>query len=284
MSNCDITIRARDGYSLAASVIGGAGRGAVIVNSATGVRRQFYRRFSEYLAGQGSAIVTYDYRGIGDSGADKTPNGLKARMRDWALLDAYSVLEWTADRYLGKKITVIGHSFGGQCLGLLENYERIDRIVLVGAQSGYWGHFAGFRKFRLWLLWYAGFPALTRLLGYFPGKRLGLGEDLPAGVALEWARWCRQRHYLMDDLGPELPSYFESLKAPILAYKISDDSYAPDGAVDALLDYYRAAPVKVRSVSPGDCGVKGIGHFGLFREPLKETLWAEIAAWVATAN
>jgi predicted alpha/beta hydrolase len=275
----DVVIPAREQFPLAASVVEGESS-VVIVNSATGVRRQYYRKFAQYLAGHGSTVVTYDYRGIGDSGGERTRLGLKARMRDWALLDASAVLDWAGQSYPDQPITVVGHSFGGQCLGLLENNYRISRAVFVGAQSGYWGHFAVRQRFHLGFLWYLAFPFLTPMLGYFPGRRLGLGEDLPAGVALEWARWCRQPDYLMGDLGSQLPDYFGSFEAPILAFKISDDSYAPARSVDALLAWYRRAPITVRSVSPQECGVDSIGHFGLFRDSLKNTLWKEIRDWI----
>jgi predicted alpha/beta hydrolase len=201
-------------------------------------------------------------------------------MRDWAVLDATAALDWIGQSYPDQPITVIGHSFGGQCLGLLENQRRISRAVFVGAQSGYLGHFPAWQRVRLFLLWYFAFPLLTPALGYFPGRRLGLGEDLPKGVALEWARWCRQPHYLMDDLGADLPDYFATFEAPILAFKISDDSYGPEKAVDALLTWYRRSPITIRSVRPEDCGVGAIGHFGLFREVMRGTLWKEIRDWI----
>ena len=40
------------------------------------------------------------------------------------------------------------------------------------------------------------------------------------------------------------------------------------------------APITVRCVSPQECAVDSIGHFGLFREGLKNTLWKEIRDWI----
>jgi len=45
----------------------GAKRHAVLINSATAVPRKVYRGFAGYLAGRGCAVLTYDYRGTGDS-------------------------------------------------------------------------------------------------------------------------------------------------------------------------------------------------------------------------
>ncbi len=275
----DLTIQTHDGFPLAASVFGAGSGNVVIVNGATGVKRQFYRRFAEYLALQGGTAVTYDYRGVGDSGGEKVGKGLESRMRDWALGDAYSVLEWCAASYPDRPITAVGHSFGGQCLGLLKNNDRIQRVLLLGCGSGSMSNFPMWKQFHLFFLWHVAVPLSIRLRGYFPARRFGLGENLPSGIAREWARWCSQRQYLMDDVGPDLPSYFDQLVAPIRAYKISDDTFAPSRAVDQLLGWYGKAPIDVRHIGPADFGVPAIGHFGAFRDTLRDTLWKELAGW-----
>src|ERR1700709_498904 len=65
----DITFPARDGYLLGASLFlpRGAKRHAVLINSAAAVPRKIYRGFAGYLARRGCAVLTYDYRGTGDS-------------------------------------------------------------------------------------------------------------------------------------------------------------------------------------------------------------------------
>jgi len=66
----DITLPAADGYLLGATLFLpriGARHHAVLINSATAVPRKIYRGFAAYLARRGCAVLTYDYRGIGDS-------------------------------------------------------------------------------------------------------------------------------------------------------------------------------------------------------------------------
>src|ERR1700753_2609140 len=65
----DITFPAEDGYQLGATLFLPLGpkRHAVLINSATAVPRKIYRKFAGYLARRGFAVLTYDYRGIGDS-------------------------------------------------------------------------------------------------------------------------------------------------------------------------------------------------------------------------
>ena len=92
----DITVPATDGYPLAATLFlpRGAKRHAVLINSATAVPRKLYRGFAGYLAKRGCAVLTYDYRGTGDSrqqaltgyNQPKSLVGFKASMSDWAAL------------------------------------------------------------------------------------------------------------------------------------------------------------------------------------------------------
>src|SRR5207237_306016 len=126
----------------------------------------------------------------------------------------------------GAELRVVGNSFGGQALGLLPMPERIRAALLVGSQSGYWRHWPARGKLWMWPTTHIGLPALAKLLGYFPGSRLGFGEDLPPGVALEWASWCRHPRYLVGAL------------ARVRAYAITDDAFAPLRAVEALADLY----------------------------------------------
>ncbi|MGY4296316.1 putative alpha/beta hydrolase [Bradyrhizobium sp. i1.4.4] len=65
----EISFPATDGYPLAGTLFlpRGTKRHAVLINSATAVPRKIYRGFASYLAHRGCAVLTYDYRGIGDS-------------------------------------------------------------------------------------------------------------------------------------------------------------------------------------------------------------------------
>ena len=68
---------------------------------------------------------------------------------------------------------------------------------------------------------------------------------------------------------------------PLRAYAISDDAFAPLGAVKALFDLYPSAQAEIRPVTPQGLGVRSIGHFGFFRERFRATLWREAAEWLA---
>ena len=183
----DITIPATDGYALAATLFlpRGAKRHAVLISSATAVPRKIYRGFAGYLARRGCAVLTYDYRGIGGSrqfavegyNRKKSLKGFKATMADWAALDVTAAVRWMRERYRDLPLGYVGHSFGGQALGLLPNNSEVSRALLVAAQAGYWKLMASPERYRVYvMLNFVGSP-LTRALGYAPGWS-GLGEDL----------------------------------------------------------------------------------------------------------
>jgi predicted alpha/beta hydrolase len=109
-------------------------------------------------------------------------------------------------------------------------------------------------------------------------RALGQGEDLPAGVAREWARWGRRRHYLFDDLGDEARAAYAALRFPVRALHIADDLYAPRSGVEALVAFY-GGEREVRTVRPEELGARRIGHFGWVRPPFERGIWAPIRDW-----
>lgn len=278
----DVSIAAADGLPLAATTFERPGDGAapaVVILAGAGVRRRYYARFAQFLATHGLRAVTFDYRGIGGSRPARL-RGFAARMQDWARLDAVGVLRWVRAEWGDERPLLVGHSFGGQALGLLPPPLLARSAVLVAAQSGYWGHWRGLGRVGMFALWHLGVPLLCRVYGYFPGRRLGLREDLPADVAREWASWGRRPGYVFEADGGLWREGYRLVEMPILAYSFSDDGFAPRRAVDRLLAGFERASVERRHVAPRELGVRRLGHWGFFREDFRETLWAQALAWL----
>src|SRR5207244_12409658 len=117
----------------------GAKSHAVLINSATATPRKIYRGFAGYLARRGCAVLTYDYRGIGDSrqkavegyNQPRSLVGFKASMSDWAALDVTSAVVWMREPYHQLPPGHVGHSLGGQALALLSNNPAVARGLLT---------------------------------------------------------------------------------------------------------------------------------------------------------
>lgn len=268
---------AEDGYRLAASFFdAGDTDTVVLINSATAVPRRFYQRFATFIQQHGWHAVTYDYRGIGGS-KPRSLRGFEATMRDWAFLDMAAAVDWVERETAPARLFVVGHSVGGQTLGMIKNAQHIDAMVGVSAQSGYWGVQGGREPMKVRLIVTLLIPLLARLLGYFPFGFFAGGEDLPKGVALEWARWCRNRNYLLDDKSLPLERY-QSFTAPVLAYSIDDDDWGTRRSVDEMM---RAYPnVTRRHIGPADYGLEKLKHMGFFRGG-SEPIWREVCDWLA---
>lgn len=273
-----LRISAADGYALGAAVLGAPVRSGpvVVISGATGVRQRYYARFAGWLAERGATVVTFDYRGIGESRPHRL-RGFRARMRDWGELDLEGVLAFARREWPHRPLVSIGHSVGGQLLGLPPSNVALTRAVTVSSQSGYWRHWPGASKVAMAGLWFGLMPLAASAVGYFPG-RLGIGEDLPAGVAQEWARWGRQPGFFTDD-GVSSEG-FARLAIPMQAWSFSDDTYAPRRAVDWLHGLYASAQLERLHLAPRDAGVKRIGHFGFFRETFRDSLWPRAASFV----
>ena len=285
----DITLPAADGYLLGATLFlpRGTKRHAVLINSATAVPRKIYRGFAGYLARRGYAVLTYDYRGIGGSrqkslvgyNQPKSLAGFKASMADWAALDITAAVTWMRERYHDLPLAYVGHSFGGQALGLLDNNTEVSRALLIAAQAGYWKLMASPERYRVYaMLNFAGTP-LTRLLGYAPGWS-GLGEDLPKAVFEQWVSWVMSPRYLFDDPTLKALENFPRYRGALRALCLSDDPWATRPAVELLCSGFTSTTPEVLTVTPADAGVSKIGHLGFFRPEHRDTLWRGAAEWM----
>jgi predicted alpha/beta hydrolase len=272
----DLMLPARDGVKLAASLFEPAAPNgaAILVNSGTGIPRQFYDSFSAHLARRGFAVLTYDYRGIGQSEAPAA-----ATMEQWGRIDQASMIDHLARLRPGAALGLIGHSFGGQVLGLADNVADLRAAVLICSQSGHWRHWPrGRRRLRMLALWWLLIPGLIALTGRFPGSWIGTA-DLPAGIALSWARWGRSPHYVCDARGRALRPYNDDVAFAVRWLSFADDSIAPLAAVEALWPYYPKASIEHVHRTPAELGVAAIGHFGFFRKSMPRTLWDDTAGW-----
>ena len=289
----DITFPAADGYSLGATLFlpRGVKRHAVLINSATAVPRKIYRGFAGYLARRGYAALTYDYRGTGDSrqkslvgyNQPKSLVGFNASMADWAALDVTAAVAWMRERYKTLPLNYVGHSFGGQVLGLLTNNTEVSRALLIAAQAGYWKLIATPERYRVYaMLNFVGTP-LTRVLGYAPGWA-GVGQDLPKGVFEQWTRWVMSPRYLFDDPSLKTLSNFAGYKGALRSLCLSDDPWATRPAVELLCSGFTSAKPEILTITPTDAGAHAIGHLGFFRPEHRDTLWRGAAEWMEAAE
>ena len=281
-----LRIRALDGYELGAvlysACAGTAPRRAIVLHGGAGIQARRYRHFARFLARSGVPVLTYDYRGIGLS-RPSSLRGFRPVIEDWAEYDCSAAIGWLRERFPRAELVGIAHSVSALLFGGAHNAAEQARMILVGAHTGYYGDYHPLYRVPMAVLWHGLMPALTRLIGYFPARRLGLGDDIPAGIALQWA--ARRSSDLRpagagpgDERTRRLLERCAALERPALVIRFSDDAFATAAGMRRLLAYYPRLSPQYLVFTPAGSGVRKIGHFGFFGRRAGLALWPELVA------
>ena len=281
-----LRIRADAGFELGAIYYakhpGHAPHQAIVLHGGAGIPAQRYRGFARFLAQSGIPVLTYDYRGIGLS-RPLALRGFRSVIEDWAEYDSGAAIGWLRERLPRAELIGIAHSVGALLVGGAQNAGEQARLVLVGAHTGYYGDYHPLYRLPMAALWHGLMPLLTRLIGYFPARRLGLGDDIPAGVALQWA--SRRSSDLRpagagagDERARRLLDRCAVLERPALLIRFSDDAFATAAGMRRILAYYPRLSPQYDLFTPADSGVRKIGHFGYFGRKAGAALWHKLVA------
>ena len=257
----------------------------IVLASATGVPQAFYRRFAEYATQFGYQVLTFDYRGVALS-APKQLKGFKMSYLDWGTLDLAAAIDFLAQDPI--PLFMVGHSYGGQALGLAPNHAKVTAMYCFGTGAGWHGYMPFKEKMKVQVIWNIIFPPMVAVTGYLPWSKLNMGADLPIGVYQQWRKWCKNPTYFFAD--PEqhaLIAQYAQVKTPIYAVSALDDDWALPNSRHAFMQHYSNAPMQFINISASDYGLKEIGHMGYFRKG-SEKIWDEILHsfhdFIATKN
>ena len=265
---------AEDGYSLSGKLYRtpSVAKANIVVACATGVPQAFYRRFAEYATHAGFQVLTFDYRGVAAS-APKQLKGFKMSYLDWGEYDLSAAIE-----YLGRTgldIYMIGHSYGGQALGLCKHHDRIEAMYCYGTGAGWHGYMPLKEKIKVQMIWNIVFPPLVAITGYLPWSKFNMGADLPRDVYDQWRKWCKYPTYFFADPDlKDLHTRYAAVSTPIYAVAALDDAWALPNSRHAFMQYYRQANVHYIDLKAEDYGLKDIGHMGYFRQGA-EKIWQD---------
>ncbi|MGB2247706.1 MAG: alpha/beta fold hydrolase [Alcanivorax sediminis] len=252
-------------------------QGVILIASALGVPARFYNAYANFMAMRGFTVLSFNYRGIGLSGQQGNPALI--RLAQWGSQDLDTMIGQATKSAGNHPVYLVGHSIGGQVVGLAKRADQLSAVIFVGASFPYWSR--GPLPYRLKLLsfYYCLVPIVGRLRDPFPARAVGLSNaDMPSRLLRDWAEWASQKDYLLSPrFHLNANQAYSELCLPALAFEFADDLIAPAAAAQKLYDSYPSLQIEVRRKPAGK---PVIGHMGFFRESVGRPFWEEQLAWM----
>lgn len=262
-------ISCKDGYQLAAQfypALNSDKSYPILICPATGITKNFYHAFAQWLNQQGYPVLSFDFRGIGESlhGALKDST---ASINDWGMYDIPAAIEALLNRTQAEKVIIVGHSAGGQLLGIASNYHKVAKVLAIAGSTGHVKGLKGKTKVLAPVMFNIIFPVSSLVKGYGATQFIGMGENLPKNVAKQWAEFCSKPGYVMNTIGKTIfEDYHQQIQCPITSFWATDDEIATHSNVKDLLRLYPNAQTKLIELNPQQLGYKQIGHMLMFKK------------------
>ncbi|RMG18563.1 MAG: alpha/beta fold hydrolase [Bacteroidetes bacterium] len=240
---------------------------SVLLLPALGVRASYYEPFVRALSQRGIPACSLDWRGHGLSSLRPS------RRHDWGyrelVQDTREALEEMKALFPGQQNMIIGHSLGGQIGSLVAaRYpELVQYLVLMAACTVYDQSWQGVGRLRVAFAVRA-FAPLSRLLGHFPGDKLGFGGREAKGVMRDWSYNGRTGEYAPAGDTFNYEGALRKTRLPVLALNMQQDEMAPEAATRHLLSKFGGQElISMKVVSAQEAGVPRLNHFNWAKQP-----------------
>jgi predicted alpha/beta hydrolase len=269
-----------EGYNLSANLfLPESPKAVILVGSALGIGQYFYFGIANYLSEQGFAVITHDYRGIGESAPAKLFRKFDAGFVQLGK-DFDQVFEFANTRFPFLPKQLLGHSLGGIIPMFAKNIKKCSAAFLVGSQTAYYKDFGNSKSqfIKTTLAWHIVIPFLTQLFGYFPAKNLNLkSENIPFKLIfdIQKRRNSIEATDFLTKIGVD--SQHLKLKCPVFAVTMSDDAICTPSAMKRLLTDFKNADINYAVIDNNPIGK--VGHAGFFKRKYEENLWSKVSEW-----
>lgn len=275
-SSKDVTAQSSEAVSSNTSLL----KGAVLIGPATGIKRQFYANFANYLAESGYAVLTYDNRGIGESN-NQSVNHSDITLQSWGEQDFSAAINHLKNCVPQTKYHLVGHSAGGQLIGLSPESKHLSSVFNFACSSGRLKNMTPANRIKAHFFMNFFIPVSNFLFGHTKSQLVGMGEPLPKHVARQWRHWCNGQGYVKTAFGKSVKQHwYHQLEMPSLWVNAVDDFIAIDANVADMISVFDKLPAQTLTLTPQDHGLKEIGHMKFFSRQSKD-LWSMVTDWLA---
>ena len=254
----------------------------ILLASALGVPQQYYKHYATFLAQAGFQCMTFDYRGTGISTYEGKLSNIE--LSQWGTHDLEAAIQEAKSRAGNGEnetpVFLVGHSIGGQLLGLAKSANRLHGAVFVGSSAPFWKRWPFPRNLYIGFVCSVLLPALSFARDMYPARAVGLSSmDLPATCARDWGKWMRDKDYLLGERFGLPQEGYENYNKPLLSLAFDDDDFAPKINVDYLLSFYKNANISNEFITHGSLKLGPIDHMGFFKQKFRTTLWQKSLDW-----
>ncbi|SJX66590.1 uncharacterized protein SRS1_16812 [Sporisorium reilianum f. sp. reilianum] len=195
-------------------------KASVVFANATGVQARFYHNVAAWLATNGVAAYTFDYRYSGASFPLECDPLKLAEDEDyfeealrqcpehvdltttWCKVDLASIVRLTYKSNPQADLTVIGHSLGGHLMAVLPSDHvygpkaKVKRLLNVCGGNAFVQNQKEPDAAEFGFMEIVVKPLAEEKI--FRAANLGLGYDLPYGPGVEWVQWYFHTHFAFN--------------------------------------------------------------------------------------
>lgn len=239
----------------------------LVILPALGVKGSYYRNVAQHFAAHHYHVVTVDHRGHGKSSV-RPSHSTDFGYREQLEIEYKEIFKTIRCLFSDSKIVVVGHSLGGQMGSMfISRYPDLaDALILNASCSTYhrgWGPIAG-----KGLYVFATFSAcLAKVLGYYPGHKIGFGNVEAAGIMRDWKNTAINGRFTAHGSTFHYEQAMATSRHPVLGITYEGDHSAPPLALQFLTSKFKAAQIKLIHLQAPKHAAKKFNHYSWAREP-----------------
>ena len=143
---------------------------AVLICSGIGLNQKVYADFARWLNKEGFVVLTFDYRGIGESLFGMPVRKSLAKQHEWGQSDMTAALAHLHSRHPDIPLQMIAHNVAAALMGLMNNHSLLSGVVSIGDSALYVPQVAGINRISANLFFRYYVSLCTSWLGYVPLK------------------------------------------------------------------------------------------------------------------
>jgi len=244
----------------------------ILIVPAIAVPASKYQLLAETFNDFGINAATIDLRGVGNSSvrASRQCDFSYQTIIDQELSGAVSLLQ---TKYPNSALYLLGHSLGGQLSVLFASTKSnsvhknpIKGIVLAASCSVYYKGWS-FPVSVGVILYTQTASLIGRILGHFPGRKLGFGGKEARSLMQDWGHNARTGQFNLKNSSHNYTKLLSTLKLPILSVNYAQDIFAPIKATKNLIKMLSSIKVRQVVLSGKDLGIEKAQHLNWLKHP-----------------